>query len=113
MSGCTKTESNSVRTIAPVGQLSRHPAVEQCLQTSDIIRNENSPSAVVCPPNATGRSTNSTCRQVDAPNETVLSYDMPVKTNPSSGSWFHSLQATSQALQPIQTVESVKKPLVI
>src|SRR5438132_4454655 len=29
---------------------------------------------------------------------------------PSSGTWFHSLHATSQALQPMQTVGSVKKP---
>src|SRR5436305_7189920 len=115
-SGCTNTESNSVRTIAPVGQLSRHPAVEQCLHTSDIIRNENEPSAVVWPPNATGcsarRSTKATWRHVDAPSATVLSYDIPVNTSPSSGSWFHSLHATSQALQPMHTVVSVKKPFV-
>src|SRR5262245_13920213 len=29
---------------------------------------------------------------------------------PSSGTWFHSLQATSQALQPMHTVGSVKNP---
>src|SRR5919197_2896320 len=35
---------------------------------------------------------------------------MPVKNIPSSGSWFHSLHATSHALQPMQTVVSVKNP---
>src|SRR5579862_9353952 len=35
---------------------------------------------------------------------------MPVKWNPSSGTRFHSLQATSQALQPIHTEVSVKNP---
>ena len=62
------------------------------------------------PPIGTGRSTKVTCRQVDAPTSTVLSYDMPVKTIPSSGSWFHSLQATSHALQPMHTLVSVKNP---
>jgi len=33
-----KTESNSVRMIAPVGQTSMQLACWQCLQTSDIIR---------------------------------------------------------------------------
>jgi hypothetical protein len=36
---------------------------------------------------------------------------MPLKNMPSSGNWFHCLQATSQALQPMQTVVSVKKPI--
>ena len=30
---------------------------------------------------------------------------------PSAGREFHCLQATSQALQPMQMVESVKKPI--
>src|SRR3989442_597491 len=30
-----------------------------------------------------------------------------------SGSWVHSLQATSQALQPMQRVVSVKKPTAV
>src|SRR5256885_5014100 len=29
----------------------------------------------------------------------------------SAGSWFHSLHATSHALQPMQTVVSVKNPM--
>src|SRR5665811_714386 len=55
-------------------------------------------------------SMNATCRQVLAPSEPVLSYDRPRKSMPSSGTLFHSLQATSQALQPMQTVVSVKNP---
>src|SRR5437867_3336337 len=38
---------------------------------------------------------------------------MPLKNRPSSGSWFHSLHATSHALHPMQTVVSVKKPLAL
>jgi hypothetical protein len=41
----------------------------------------------------------------------VLSNDIPVKFKPSSGTSFHSLQATSQALQPMQIEVSVKKPI--
>src|ERR1700730_8338810 len=36
---------------------------------------------------------------------------MPVKLRPSSGTSFHSLQATSHALQPMQTEVSVKNPI--
>src|SRR5439155_13702572 len=36
---------------------------------------------------------------------------MPVSGMPSSGTLFHSLQATSQALHPMHTVVSVKKPI--
>jgi len=50
------------------------------------------------------------CRHVSAPSAEVLSYDSPVQTIPSSGTRFHSLQATSHALQPMQTEVSVKKP---
>src|SRR5215203_4922929 len=99
--------------MAPVGQASRQPARWQCLQTSDISSQEKSPSPVSWPVSGTGRSMNETCRQVEAPRAAVLSYDMPVKSRPSSGSWFHSLQATSQALQPMQIVLSVKKPTAI
>src|SRR5579884_3072068 len=95
--------------MAPVGQLSRHPARAQCLQTSDEKSHENAPAS--CVESATGRSMNATCRQVDAPSATLLSYDIPVKSMPSSGNWFHCLQATSQALHPMQSVVSVKNPL--
>src|ERR1700677_3703866 len=36
---------------------------------------------------------------------------MPDRLSPSSGTAFHSLQATSQALHPMQTEVSVKKPI--
>src|SRR2546423_15642347 len=36
---------------------------------------------------------------------------MPSRLNPSSGTPFHSLHATSHALQPMQTLVSVKKPI--
>src|SRR5690349_17411812 len=94
--------------MAPVGQLSKHPARAQCLQTSDENSQEKAPASWV--DRATGRSMKATCRQVDAPRETVLSYDIPVKWKPSSGSWFHCLHATSHALQPMHSVVSVKNP---
>jgi hypothetical protein len=34
-----------------------------------------------------------------------------IRSGPSSGTRFHSLQATSQALQPMQMLVSVKKPI--
>ena len=95
--------------IAPVGQASRQPARAQCLQTSDIISQEKLESV---PPSGIGRSTKETCRQVEAPRWPVLSNESPVKLNPSSGSWFHCLQATSQALHPMQSVVSVKNPFI-
>jgi hypothetical protein len=54
---------------------------------------------------------NATCRQVVALRSAVLSYDMPVSSSPSSGTAFHSLHATSQALQPMHTDVSVRKPI--
>src|SRR3982750_4933389 len=36
---------------------------------------------------------------------------MPSRLNPSSGTPFHSLHATSHALHPMQTLVSVKKPI--
>jgi hypothetical protein len=41
----------------------------------------------------------------------VLSYELPDQVKPWSDTWFDSLHATSQALQPMQTVKSVKKPI--
>src|SRR5512133_1091709 len=52
-----------------------------------------------------------TWRQEFASSWPVLSYELPVHAIPSSGTRFHSLQATSQALQPMHTVVSVKKPM--
>src|SRR4051794_15821945 len=51
-----------------------------------------------------------TWRHVSAPSPRVLSYDMPLNTRPSSGMPFHSLHATSHALQPMHTLVSVKNP---
>ena len=96
---------NSVRNSAPVGHTSRQAASVQCLHTSLDI-SQRRPSA-----DGAGCSMNATCRQVDAPRPTVLSYDIPDRLSPSSGTAFHSLQATSQALQPMQTEVSVKKPI--
>src|SRR5215469_438356 len=105
MSSWTTTVPNSVRISAPVGQTSRHAASVQCLHTLLAISQRRSPS-----PSAAGCSMKATCRQVEALSSAVLSYDMPVSSNPSSGTVFHSLQATSQALQPIHTEVSVKNP---
>src|ERR1051325_6247927 len=90
--------------IALVGQTSMQLASEQCLHTSLIMLHATPPAGVL-------RSWNCTCRQ-------FWSSSRPVLSNPSRnlaawpGSWFHSLQATSQALQPMQSVVSVKKPTV-
>src|SRR5438477_7050031 len=98
----TTTVPNSVRNSAPVGQTSRQAACVQCLQTSELMSHRNaSPSAG--PRKGFSCSMKATCRQVFAPSADVLSYDSPVNSSPSSGTRFHSLQATSQALQPMQT----------
>src|SRR5204862_2158888 len=115
MSSCTTTVPYSVRKREPVGQTSRHAACVQCLQTSELI-SQRSASTSPPPPSASSVcsgwfcSMKATCRQVFAPSSEVLSYDSPVQTIPSSGTRFHSLQATSQALHPMQTDVSVKKP---
>src|SRR5258708_36312007 len=99
--------------MAPVGLASRHPAFSQSLQTSERNCQRNGSSIPAsCEPMGCFSSKKSTCRHVDAPNACVLSYDWPVQLNPSSGMWFHSLQATSQALQPMQTEASVRKALI-
>src|SRR5580698_6602104 len=129
MSSCTTTVPNSVRVREPVGQTSRQAACVQCLHTSDDINHRipvagdasmfwpgmaSTIGSAVKPLPAVvrlGCSMNATCRQVLAPSAPVLSYDMPSISRPSSGMPFHSLHATSQALQPIQTELSVKNPL--
>src|SRR5438445_5841680 len=112
MSGCTYTPPNSVRTIDPVGHASRHPAFSQCLQTSDenchVMRSGVLPPA----PIDASCSTNFTWRHVAWPNASVLSYESPDHRKPSSGTSCHSLHATSQALHPMHSVESVKKPVI-
>src|SRR3954447_24889719 len=97
--------------IEPVGQASRHPAFSQCLQTSE--ENSQAIRSGALPPRPISgvRSTNLTCRQVECPRATVLSYELPLQRKPSCGTSFHSLHATSHALQPMQRVESVKKPV--
>src|SRR5215472_5120168 len=90
--------------MAPVGHASRHPATSQCLQTSE--ENSHEMPSPAFPPNP-GRgspSTNFTCRHVECPTEPVLSYEKPDQSKPSSLIWFHSLHATSHALQPIHNV---------
>src|SRR3982751_157488 len=105
------TVPNSVRVIAPVGQTSRQPACVQCLQTSEDINHRKSvPRFGSCPSSGFCCSMNATCRHVFAFSSPVLSYEWPVKGCMSSGTKFHSLHATSHALQPMQTVVSVKKP---
>src|SRR5919199_1623759 len=110
MSSWTTTVPYSVRKRAPVGHTSRHAACVQCLQTSDSI-NQRSP--VVPSPfvrSGFSCSMNATCRQELAPSVEVWSYESPLHTWPSCGIRFHSLHATSHALQPMQTDVSVKKP---
>src|SRR6266849_4145836 len=113
MSGCTNTLPNSVRTIEPVGHASRHPAFSQCLQTSDENSHERRSGALPPRPILVSRSTNFTCRHVEWPSASVLSYESPLNEKPSSGISFHSLHATSHALHPMQSVESVKKPVTL
>ena len=52
----------------------------------------------------------STWRHVSAPRLPVLSLEVPRRFSPLSGTSFHSLHATSQALQPMQMDVSVKNP---
>src|SRR4051812_20659962 len=101
------TVPNSVRKIAPVGQTSRQPACVQCLHTSDDM-SHRTPSPPSLP--ATVCSTNATCRHVSALRPPVLSYDHASRSKPSVGTSFHSLHATSHALQPMHNVVSVKNP---
>src|SRR6266508_4247891 len=103
-----KTVLNSVRMIAPVGHTSMQLACLQCLQTSDII------SHAAPLPGVEDRSgtcsMNFTWRQFCASSFPVLSKLSARKLGLSPCSWFHSLQATSHALHPMQMLVSVKKP---
>src|SRR5215475_3190553 len=103
-SGWMYTVSNSVRMMALVGHTSMQLASAQCLQTSLIMLQAT-------PPLAVARSWNWTWRQFCSSSWPVLSYPSPNRAA-CPGSWFHSLHATSQALQPMQSVVSVKKPTV-
>ncbi len=108
MSSWTTTVPSSVRRRDPVGHTSRQAAEVQCLQTSEDISHRTSPA----PAGVAGASCsmNATWRHVLAPSAPLLSYDIPVRSRPPEGTRFHSLQATSQALHPMQTLVSVKKP---
>src|SRR2546430_4359276 len=103
-----KTVLNSVRMIAPVGHASTQLACLQCLQTSDII-SPAAPLPVVADSSGTS-SMNFTWRQFWASSEPVLSKLSARKLGLSPWSWFRSLHATSQALHPMHTLVSVKKP---
>ena len=94
----------------------------QCLQTSEDI-SQRKPSTLstvstsgiaawVTRWSSTGIrcSMNATWRQVVAPSAPVLSSEVPRWFIPSAGTSFHSLQATSQALQPMHSEVSVKNP---
>src|SRR5207249_1947746 len=101
-----KTVSNSVRVMAPVGQTSRQLAFLQCLQTSLIISQACPPAmGVGCTsvPRLSGTcSMNCTCRQFCASSWPVLSKESARNCGLLPSSWFHSLHATSQALQPMR-----------
>src|SRR5215207_6773457 len=102
--------------IAPVGHTSRQPARTQCLHTSLIISHR-----LPCRKPFISRLTGScsmkrTCRQSSAFRCPVLSYELPVSSVAPlfcAGSSFHSWHATWHALQPMQTVVSVKNPLAM
>src|ERR1700759_5503885 len=139
MSSWTTTVPNSVRISAPAGKPPGPPASEQCLHTSLDISQRMGPSSgplgvlldcrglwACCGPGSGGVggpvrglvggpgaicSMKATWRQVVPLRPTVLSNDMPDRFSPSSGTAFHSLQATSQALHPMQTEVSVKNPI--
>src|ERR1700730_8305678 len=96
--------------IAPVGHECWQGASSQCLHTSLIISQRLGGWSLVSSPNIF--SLNATCRQVVALTCEVLSKLLPVKVRPSLGNWFHCLHATSQALQPMQRVVSVKNPMI-
>src|SRR3954447_15086894 len=110
-SSWTTTVPNSVRNSAPVGQTSRHGAVVQCLQTSEDINQRMPSSSAGLAGTVRVCSMNATWRQVSELSRPVLSYDWALKPKSSVGSWFHSLQATSHALQPMHSEVSVKKPI--
>src|SRR5207245_4858443 len=102
-----KTVLNSVRMMASVGQTSMQLACWQCLQTSDIM-SQGWPLPATAGPAGT-RSRNCTWRQFCSSSFPVLS-KLSRNFGACPGSWFHSLQATSHALHPMQLLVSVKKP---
>ena len=117
MSSCTTTVPNSVRNSDPVGQASRQPACVQCLQTSDSISQR-----IGAGPSVRGRGLAVELQRLALLDERDVApavriqldpccrSSRPVHSSPSAGSRLHSLHATSHALQPMQTLVSVKKP---
>src|SRR3954447_3051778 len=110
-SSCTTTVPNSVRNSAPVGHTSRQGAVVQCLHTSEDMSQRMPSSSAGFAGTARSCSMKATCRHVSELSRPVLSYDWALKPKSSVGSWFHSLHATSHALQPMHSEVSVKKPI--
>src|SRR2546430_16288639 len=97
--------------MASVGQTSAQDACLQCLQTSDIISQACPLPAVVDAVRWVSFSMNLTCRQFWASSFPVLSKLSARKEGGLPARPFHSLQATSQALHPMQMLVSVKNPL--
>src|SRR5215813_5236499 len=91
--------------MALVGHTSMQLASEQCLHTSLIMLHATVPLG-------SARSMNCTWRQFWSSSRPVLS-KLSRNCGACPGSWFHSLHATSQALQPMHSVTSVKKPTVL
>src|SRR5258708_13674650 len=105
-----KTVSNSVLMMALVGQTSAHEACWQCLQTSDIISHAWPPPVVVAAVRCASFSMNFTWRQFSASSWPVLSKLSARNAGLLPDRPFHSLHATSHALQPMQMLVSVKNP---
>src|SRR4051794_28686285 len=105
------TLPESLRNSAPVGHTSRHGAVVQCLHTSEDMSQRMPSSSAGFAGTARSCSMKATCRHVSELSRPVLSYDCALKPKSSVGSWFHSLHATSHALQPMHSDVSVKKPI--
>src|SRR5947199_5668003 len=101
MSCWTTTVPNSVRKRDPVGHTSRHAACVQCLHTSDSISHRKPTLPSPFATSGFSCSMKATCRHVSELSSPVLSYEWPVHSCPSCGMRFHSLHATSQALQPM------------
>src|SRR5205807_9829470 len=99
---------HTVLTVSSGGHTSSHEACCQCLQTSDIISQACPLPAVVDAVRCASFSMNFTWRQFSASSLPVLSKLSARNAGALPASWFHSLQATSQALQPMQTLVSVK-----
>src|SRR5512140_860670 len=98
LSGFTSTIPLAYWTIAPgAGQASRHPGSEQCMHWSFLMSQTRPPSV--------SRSSNLMRFQKSASSSRIVWYEPGLVTDVAERS-FHSWQATSQALQPMQVVVS-------